>query len=67
MELPTSKPKILLFDLGGVIVPWVGTDFLAKFNDISQNDVTARLSQSKVFHAFERGPPFKSVKDFALT
>jgi len=62
MELPTSKPKILLFDLGGVIVPWVGTDFLAKFNDISQNDVTARLSQSKVFHAFERG--LASEEDF---
>ena len=36
-------------------MPWVGTKFLAKFNDISQDDVTARLSQSKVFHDFERG------------
>ncbi len=51
----TVKPKILLFDLGGVIVPWVGTDFLANFNDISPDDVTAKLGQSKVFYDFERG------------
>ena len=51
----TPKPKILLFDLGGVIVPWVGTDALAKSNNISRDEVTKRFEGSEVFYAFERG------------
>ena len=40
------KPKILLFDLGGVIVPWVGMEALAKTNDISQREVSKRFASN---------------------
>jgi len=55
MEIPTAKPKILLFDLGGVIVPWVGLEALAELNNITRTEVSDRLSASGVFNAFERG------------
>jgi len=49
------KPKILLFDLGGVIVPWVGMEALAGYSDITREEVADRFAASAVSHAFERG------------
>lgn len=49
------KPKILLFDLGGVIVPWVGMEALAAFNNITRPEVSDRFDASEIFRAFERG------------
>lgn len=47
--------QTLLFDLGGVIVPWVGIDELAKLTQTTREDVNAHLATSDVFHAYERG------------
>ena len=55
MSLKTSKPKILLFDLGGVIVPWVGMEALAASNNITRAEVSDRFDASAIFRAFERG------------
>lgn len=46
---------ILLFDLGGVVVPWVGIDELATITNSTREGVNAKLSGSEVFHAYERG------------
>jgi len=51
----SSKPKILLFDLGGVIVPWVGTEALASANNIPREQVAARFDNSEILSAYERG------------
>ena len=51
----TTKPKVLLFDLGGVIVPWVGMEALAAFNNITRAEVSDRFDDSEIFRAFERG------------
>lgn len=51
----TPKPKILLFDLGGVIVPWVGMEALAAHNNIPRAEVSDRFDASETFRAFERG------------
>ena len=55
MALKPPKPKVLLFDLGGVIVPWVGMEALAAFNNITRAEVSDRFDASEVFRAFERG------------
>ena len=55
MALKPQKPKVLLFDLGGVIVPWVGMEALAAFNNITRAEVSDRFDASEVFRAFERG------------
>lgn len=49
------KKDVLLFDLGGVIVPWVGHDYLIERFDLSREDVIDRLSDSEIFNAYERG------------
>ncbi len=49
------RPKVLLFDLGGVIVRWVGINALADLSGSTPNAVKAALGQSKIFHQFERG------------
>jgi len=49
------KPEILLFDLGGVIVPWVGIEALAEFNNISREEVSDRFARNEIFRDFERG------------
>jgi len=51
----THKPKILLFDLGGVIVPWVGMEALAGYSRITREEVADRFAASEVSGAFERG------------
>ena len=55
MAVTPPKPKALLFDLGGVIVPWVGMEALADFNNITRAEVSDRFDASEVFRAFERG------------
>ena len=51
----SAKPKILLFDLGGVIVPWVGTEALAAAGNIAREQVAARFDNSEILRAYERG------------
>jgi len=48
MAVAPARPKILLFDLGGVIVPWVGLEALADLNKITRDEVAER------FNAFSR-------------
>jgi len=50
-----NKPKLLLFDLGGVIVPWVGFEALAASNGLSREAVAAKFEQSEICSAYERG------------
>lgn len=49
------KKDVLLFDLGGVIVPWVGHDYLGKKYSMTREEVTAKLAASDIFNAYERG------------
>ena len=51
----TPKPQTLIFDLGGVIVPWVGMEALAAHNNITRAEVSDRFDASEAFRAFERG------------
>lgn len=51
----THLPKVLLFDLGGVVVPWVGMEALAAFNGLTRAEVSDRFDGSEIFRAFERG------------
>lgn len=50
-----EKPKVLLFDLGGVIVRWVGLDELARIKGLSREDVATRFAASAIFQAYETG------------
>lgn len=50
-----QKPKALLFDLGGVIVRWVGIDELSRITGLSRDDVGIRIAMSSVFQAYEIG------------
>jgi len=49
------SPKILLFDLGGVIVPWVGMEELSKLTGLSRENVMDIFTENNVFRAYERG------------
>lgn len=50
-----NPPKVLLFDLGGVIVRWVGVDALSQMTGLSRDDVGMRFATSPVFQAYEVG------------
>ncbi|WP_026942126.1 HAD family hydrolase [Hellea balneolensis] len=50
-----QKPKVLLFDLGGVIVRWVGLDALALLTGLEREEVIERFATSDVFKAYEIG------------
>jgi len=50
-----TKPKVLLFDLGGVIVRWVGLDELGKITGLNRDEVGARFAASTVFRDYEIG------------
>jgi len=50
-----QKPKVLLFDLGGVIVRWVGLDELAKMTGLSRDAIGERFAASEIFAAYETG------------
>lgn len=55
MHLKIRKPKVLLFDLGGVIVHWVGLDELANLTGLTREAVAGRLAASKIFNEYEIG------------
>lgn len=50
-----TPPKVLLFDLGGVVVPWVGPELLAASHGLTRDAVMARFAGSDIFNAYERG------------
>ena len=50
-----NTPKLLLFDLGGVIVRWVGLDELAKTSGLSRGEVIERFTSSKILSDYEIG------------
>jgi len=50
-----QKPKVLMFDLGGVIVRWVGLDAIAQLTGLTREAVTNRFSASDIFSAYEIG------------
>ncbi|MEP3891576.1 MAG: HAD-IA family hydrolase [Hellea sp.] len=50
-----QKPKVLLFDLGGVIVRWVGLDALAEITGLPREIVIDRFAASEIFSAYETG------------
>ncbi len=51
----SQQPKILLFDLGGVIVPWTGLQGLCDLSGLSQQALSERLKGLSAWHAFEVG------------
>lgn len=50
-----TPPKVLLFDLGGVIVRWAGLDALAKITGLGREQVAEKFSRSSVFSDYELG------------
>lgn len=50
-----STPKVLLFDLGGVIVRWVGLEALGEITGLSREAVSDRFAASDVFRDYEIG------------
>lgn len=55
MPLNLDTLKVLLFDLGGVIVPWVGIDALEKLTGLSRAQVTKHFSNNAILSAYEIG------------
>ena len=51
----TQKPKVLLFDLGGVIVRWTGLDALSEMTGMSREKVLETFAASDIFTAYEIG------------
>lgn len=49
------KKDVLLFDLGGVVVPWVGLEALARMQDTSRDVIVEKLAQMNIFNAYEIG------------
>jgi len=52
---PAAKPKVLLFDLGGVIVRWTGLEALSDMTGMSREQVIGHFSSSEIFTAYEVG------------
>lgn len=50
-----NKPKVLLFDLGGVIVRWVGLDELAILSGLTRETVIKRFMSSSILTSYETG------------
>ena len=50
-----TLPKVLIFDLGGVIVPWVGIIELSRIKGLSEADILVKASKSDIFSAYEIG------------
>lgn len=46
---------VLLFDLGGVIVPWVGIDSLMARQNASREEIIEIFARSKTFNTYECG------------
>jgi len=50
-----DEPKVLLFDLGGVIVRWVGLDELSRITGFSRDEVSIKFATSPILQAYEIG------------
>lgn len=50
-----NAPRVLLFDLGGVIVRWTGIEALVRLSSLSREDVLAKFSTSKILKEYEIG------------
>ena len=50
-----EKPKVLLFDLGGVIVRWVGFEALGDMTGLSRETISHRFATSDIFTNYETG------------
>ena len=50
-----NTPKVLLFDLGGVIVRWTGLDALSEMTGMSREKVLETFAASDIFTAYEIG------------
>ncbi len=50
-----NRPDILLFDLGGVIVPWVGTQAMSDLSNREPGELMASLAAEPIFAAHETG------------
>jgi len=53
--MSTQFPKCLLFDLGGVIVPWVGMIELSRMTGRPETDLIKTASNMPIFAAYEIG------------
>jgi len=50
-----KQPKVLLFDLGGVIVRWTGLEDLSALTGLTHDEVLATFAASDTFRAYETG------------
>lgn len=50
-----NAPRVLLFDLGGVIVRWTGIEALMRLSSLSRDAVIAKFSSSKILSDYEIG------------
>ncbi len=50
-----TQPRVLLFDLGGVVVRWTGIAALSQMTNLPREDVLARFAASKTFYPYETG------------
>ncbi len=48
-------PKVILFDLGGVVVRWVGIQALSDLTGLSTQQISDKFKHSKIGNQFERG------------
>ncbi len=55
MSTPNASPIVLLFDLGGVIVPWVGIDAISRLTGLSNAQVSEKFETSDILYAYQIG------------
>lgn len=53
--IPSTPPKVLLFDLGGVIVRWTGIEALSELTGLTRAKVISKLENLPEFKAYEVG------------
>ena len=53
--MPTPSPTVLLFDLGGVLVPWVGFEAIAKLTGLSGPQISDKFETSEILYAYQIG------------
>ncbi len=50
-----NRPDVILFDLGGVVVRWVGIEALSEMTGFSVAEVKEKFAASDIGNEFERG------------
>jgi len=55
MSTPNASPTVLLFDLGGVIVPWVGIDAISRLTGLNNAQVSQKFETSDILYAYQIG------------